>query len=451
MQRRKTRGHRDRYIVLKDHNYHYKRRVPQQVAHLDSRAPMIRFSLKTSNLELAWKKRDEYEKADDAYWASLLTGDNRHLRQYEAATMRAEAHGFRYKSAPTIAQDEVTEIASRMEEIILSSSPKPKVKALLGLDKDPGVTVSQAFQIYCEKIAVFKLAKKSPTQKRNWKKGKQRAVNNFITLCGNKPMNKITRDDGLLFEEFWAKRVMPPEGTGWKARDPNSANRDITNMRVLYKEFFKRIGDRDRPNPFRDIHFDEDKKVRPPFSTDWIENKLLMPGALARMNDEARAILFTVLETGARPSEICNLIPSKIRLQHNIPHIAITARTDPDDPREVKSKNSERELPLVGVALAAMRKHPNGFPRYKDKEEGLSKTINKFLRENGLLETEDHSFYSLRHSIETRMKLAKVGEDVRRAIMGHNVPDREEYGIDPLEWMLGGLKAIELPFDPSIV
>lgn len=40
--------------------------------------------------------------------------------------------------------------------------------------------------------------------------------------------------------------------------------------------------------------------------------------------------------------------------------------------RAVKTDQSKREIPLVGVVLMAMRVQPDGFPRYRDKAEVLS-------------------------------------------------------------------------------
>ena len=72
--------------------------------------------------------------------------------------------------------------------------------------------------------------------------------------------------------------------------------------------------------------------------------------------------------------------PGQIRLDHKIPHIKIEPRDDPDDPREIKTEASIREVPLVGVALAVMRKFPNGFPNYIDKEPNLSANLNRLLK-----------------------------------------------------------------------
>jgi integrase len=53
--------------------------------------------------------------------------------------------------------------------------------------------------------------------------------------------------------------------------------------------------------------------------------------------------------------------------------------------------------------------------------------INKFLRENKLLESDRHTLYGLRHSFEDRCLRAKIDERVRRDLMGHAL-GRQRYG-----------------------
>jgi integrase len=83
-------------------------------------------------------------------------------------------------------------------------------------------------------------------------------------------------------------------------------------------------------------------------------------------------------------------------------------------------------IPLLGVSLEAFRQYPQGFPRYANSPS-LTDTINKYLRENGLLESEEHTLYGLRHSFEDRMLAAGIDERIRRDLMGHSLR-RERYG-----------------------
>lgn len=74
-------------------------------------------------------------------------------------------------------------------------------------------------------------------------------------------------------------------------------------------------------------------------------------------------LVYAMIETGWRPSELSNLIPKNIVLDSDIPHLRIRPQND----RQLKSKASVREVPLVGVSLEAMKRAPNGFPNYMDR------------------------------------------------------------------------------------
>ena len=457
---RKHANHDDRFLKQRKGNWHYKRKVPAHIAAVDPRAPWVRMSLKTRDLALARLKRNELEDADTAYWNMLALGkDGSEARQlYLQAVKRAEARGFTYRTADAFASSEtIEEIVRRFETIFDTKTPKPLAKAMVGHEEPPAVTVSEAFEVYCEEIAQNELKTKSPNQQRHWKKVKRRAVNNFIRMCGDKPINQITRDDALKVRKMWMDRITPKDGSE-PTHTANSGNRDLGNMRKLIREYFTYMGDLDRYNPFDKLSCGTDpEKSRPPFPEDWIKEKFLQPGRLANLNDEARGIFLGLIETGARPSELCNIDPNEIVLDDPVPHLVIKHRTEHGNQREVKTDNSEREIPLVGVSLEVFRKFPNGFPRYKDSEDGLSATINKFLKENDLLPPLPkkaelpYSLYSLRHAFEDRMKVAGIGDEVRKIIFGHS-REREAYGEGgSLYWRQQLLNKMVLPFDPSIV
>jgi integrase len=128
-----------------------------------------------------------------------------------------------------------------------------------------------------------------------------------------------------------------------------------------------------------------------------------------------------MVNTGYRPSEGAGLTAAQIRLDANVPHISI----EPVG-RTLKTAASRRVIPLLGVSLEAFRAYPGGFHRYANSPS-LTDTINKYLRENGLLESEEHTLYGLRHSFEDRMLAAGIDERIRRDLMGHSLR-RERYG-----------------------
>lgn len=443
----------DRYLVQRSGNYYYKRRVPSTVAHIDKRSPHVRISLKTDDRKLARRKRDMLEAADDAYWGSLIVDgiSDPVRRRYEAAVRRVEALGFTFREASAF--EEPSAFNSLLERLRLAldrGAADPVTTPLMGVVNVPKTTINDAFNLYCEEIVADELIGKSQAQRDQWKKVKRRAVNNFIDLVSDKAMDEITIDDAKKVYRHWLSRIAPKDGL--PTASASSGNRDLGNMRVLYDAYFRHMGDNRRENPFSGLNFStRRKKKRPPIPTDWIKSTILKKGSLATLNSEARGILLIMIETGARPSEICNLDENTIRLDHPVPHLAIEPREDPDDPREIKTESSRRVVPLIGVALDAATKHSKGFPRYRNRENDLSATLNKYFKENELFPTPSHKIYSIRHSFEDRMKEAGLGDDLRRILMGHTI-DRPDYGSGgSLVWRRDELKKIQLPFDPQIV
>jgi integrase len=133
-----------------------------------------------------------------------------------------------------------------------------------------------------------------------------------------------------------------------------------------------------------------------------------------------------MVETGCRPSEICNLTPDSIKHTDRVPHLVIRARTlgdldwdaEPDvtandereafEPRRLKTTDSARTVPLVGISLEVFKKYPNGFPRYFEGEVAASAAINNYLKDRKLRPTKNHTLYSLRHTFEDRLTRAGV-------------------------------------------
>jgi hypothetical protein len=129
-----------------------------------------------------------------------------------------------------------------------------------------------------------------------------------------------------------------------------------------------------------------------------------------------------MVETGLRPSEIVSLTANTIHLNHPIPHVTIVPAG-----RILKTEESRRHIPLVGVSLAAMKLQPKGFERYHDKASSLSGIVNKYLLNHGLRPTERHTLYSLRHSFEDRLTGLGIADKLQAYLMGHKY-DRPKYG-----------------------
>lgn len=397
------------------------RRFVWMSMHTDSR------SVATSKANAAW---DQLIEA----WEAKLAGDTSDAEaRFQAARDLAAIRGFRYLNAASVAKLPLGELLARIDAV-----PAPKNKpdfleaaAVLGGAREPEITISRALELFWT-LAADRTLGKSPDQLRRWRNPPIKAIKNLIAVIGDKPLSEIRGDDMLDFRDWWMEKLERDQLTA------NSANKDLIHIGNVLKTVnkMKRLG---LVLPLSDLAFKAgEPERRPPFSTEWIKDRLLAPGALAGLNTEARCIVLGMVNTGYRPSEGAALLPAHIRLEGKVPHISI----EPEG-RQLKSPYARRVIPLAGVSLAAFKECPNGFPRYRDNP-ALSATVNKFLRENGLAETPGHTLYSLRHAFEDRMLAAGVDERIRRDLFGHAL-DRERYGKGAsLEQSLALVQAIAL-------
>ncbi|MFT3689774.1 hypothetical protein [Paenirhodobacter sp.] len=205
--------------------------------------------------------------------------------------------------------------------------------ALLGSVSLPAIIISAAFKVYTDEITAHELACKSQTQRRLWKRVKQRAINNFVAQISDKAIGDITREDSVKFHKFCLKRIAPPEG-GRATHSASAGNRDLGNLRDLYRRYFSCLGEEKSSTPFDDLRFSEKgkrRRKRPPFKPNGIVDRILKVGALETLDEESRGYVLALIETGARPSEICNLDENVIFLDGLVLFIRISPREDDED------------------------------------------------------------------------------------------------------------------------
>lgn len=335
----------------------------------------------------------------------------------------------------------------RRLEMASTSSMSRDQAAIMGAVDTPRRSVSDAMKFYLNTIAIGETKGMSEKQIRKRNEQKTFAAETFAAVVGDRVLTEISREDAKKYYEHWMARVLGKDGE--KPISGNTANRAYGNLRKLFREYAAHEG-LDLKNPFDGFTFPDrksQKKKIPPFEIDFLRDKILAVGAHEGLNDEALAIMLVLVETGCRPSEICNLPPENIHLSAKVPYITV----DFQDERVIKTDSSVRDIPLVGVALAVMKRFPNGFPRYRDREDTLSATLMKHLRSKKLLPTPRHRVYSFRHSYEKRMLEGGLDYEFRKAMLGHSV-DREKYGDGgAMAWRRDQLLKIALPFDERIV
>jgi hypothetical protein len=335
---------------------------------------------------------------------------------YRAAQKIAQARGFAYRPLSDLLEAPLDDVLERVE----ASSADPATetaKALLGAVEEPALRLSGLVE-EVERIAAHDNRYKSENQMRLWRNPRKRAAANLQVALGGKDVlvSEIDHAAALKHKAWWQKKIAA------ESLSMESANKDFANMAGMLRRYYESIAQPDPPYPYhrvslKDRHKAESRKLEIP--VEWIKEKWFAPGAFDGTNDEARDILLISVETGCRQSEIYDVPPEAIVLDHRIPHLHLRFE-DGENRREIKNTSSVREVPLVGVALAAAKRHPDGFPRYRGKSSYLA-TMDQYMRNNGLLPSPDHTIGGVRHTWESRILAETMRMDVSGEMMGHSV------------------------------
>ncbi|WP_422071516.1 DUF6538 domain-containing protein [Tranquillimonas rosea] len=421
-------------LHLRNKTYHLKRRVPRRYRCVESRSA-IWVSLRTDSRSIAMQKAEWVWLEHIEGWEAKLKGDSSQaFERFRAAQDLAATRGFQFLTADRVAALPIDQLLERVEAARdRTGAPDTReAAAVLGGVQEPQLMLS-GFVSHDEEISRYENRYKSDQQMRLWRNPRKRAVANLMTAVGgDRPVSEIGPAEARRHRQWWQTRITEE---GQKA---DTANKDFNYLAGMLRRYYDDLGHTDPPHPYagvsiRDRHKKKDRK--PEIPVDWITERWFAPGALDGLNQEARDILLISIETGCRQSEIHDMPADAIQPFAEIPYINVAheaGEANPDDRREVKNMPSERRVPLVGVALAAARRHPDGFPRYRHKRS-YSAAVNSYMRENGLLPSPQHTVGGTRHTWEGRMKRARIESDDRGELMGHRIASirgRAHYGDD---------------------
>jgi integrase len=432
------------FLTRRGATWHYVRRVPAEFAALDRRG-IVRHSTRIKIAEDRLGRRaariaDTLNEELERFWKGLAAGTSKGVNtRYNEARRNARKLGFDYIPQSELLLLSQEKRLERLEALMFKGLANDSLasQALLGTAPRPSFTLSRLFEEY-ETVTKDEVMDLSPDQLRIWRNGRIRSVAQFVKVVGDKPVTDLTHHDAIEYSEWWRGRVVNDEVAA------KSANKDMGQLSRMLKDMSirRRLN---LPDIFKGLHLrGETDKSRLPYEPAFIQNRFL-GGALAALNEDARLVLYVMIETGLRPSEIVNLREKTIILDAAIPHVRIMA-----DGRRLKTGDSEREIPLVGVALKALLQRPQGFPKYRDNATTLSATANKFLLENGLRPSTDHTVYSLRHSFRDRLVAVETPDSLIDSLMGHKTY-KPKYGKGPsLELKLKFLEQIALRAPESL-
>lgn len=401
------------------------RRVPAEFARLDKRG-LVRI---TTGIAVADDPRGiragpmvkQLGAELEAYWRGLRDGQSAEARiRFEAAQKRARALRLPYHTAQELSEGPLADLLARVSLLVDRKAVEDEqdVAAVLGGEERPRLRLSGLLDEF-EALQSSSLSQMSADQVRKWRNPKRRALDNFVALVGDRDLGEVTRDHAITFRRWWQERVMT-DGI-----DINTANKDLGHLSKMFHtiEMTHQMGLKE---VFSRLRLEGGVKgQRSAFEAGFVQSRILAAGALDGLNDQARDLVHVIADTGLRLSEAANLLPESIHLTAAVPFVRVQALG-----RKLKTEQSARDVPLVGSALAAMRRNPEGFPRYRGKADSLSALVNKTLANRGLLPTDNHSLYSLRHTFEDRLTAIEAPEKVIASLMGHKWI-RPKYGTGP--------------------
>ena len=257
----------------------------------------------------------------------------------------------------------------------------------------------------------------------------------IIDVLGNKDLSQYTTIDACKFRDALLNRGLVT----------SSVRRVFSSIKSIVSFVIKEKGLKIE-NPFLGVYIPDlnDTTIRMPIT---IEEIRIIQSKCMNIDDDLRWVISIISDTGMRLAEAIGLKSEDIILNCDIPHVIIR----PNDKRRLKTKQSQRVIPLVGVSLwgakQALKYQPNGylFQRYNKSSisnansasAALNKWIKPYLSDNQVV----HSF---RHSMRDRLRAVECPTDIVDSIGGWSKSSiGESYGKGyPLEVLYKWLKKI---------
>lgn len=239
-----------------------------------------------------------------------------------------------------------------------------------------------------------------------------RNITYLIDAIGDKDLSDFTSSDGAKFRDYLSNRRL----------SLSSIKRIFASLRPMINLMIEEQGLNVR-NPLANTFMlsEEVKVKRLPIPLSVIQN---IQSLCLVINDDIRWIVAMISDTGMRLSEACGLMFTDVRLDCEIPHIMIKSNMC----RSLKTRSSERIIPLVGLSLWAAKQaiqvpYREGreflFPRYikdnKCNSNSASAALNKWLKAHV---DEGCVIHSFRHSLRDRLRAVECPSDIVDQIGG---------------------------------
>ena len=300
--------------------------------------------------------------------------------------------------------------AVRMEDAILDGSP----------------TILDALDLY--------LKLKGQGKDKVFFRTATRNIEYVTKVLGNKSIKSYSSSDGAKFRDWLIEQGM----------GINTVKRVFSSVRSIVNIIISEEG-LNCSNGFAGTYFPDTERIkeRKPIPVELIKR---VQHKCKKQDDDLRWLVALLSDSGMRLGEAVGLLKSDIKLDAEIPHISLK----PHQWRTLKTKGSERSIPVVGASLWACKRilESNNdtqfaFPRYTDMSKcnanSASASLNKWLKDQL---TDDYVIHSFRHSLRDRLRAVECPSDIVDNIggwTGAGVGQRygNGYPLDVLnKWML---------------
>ena len=274
-------------------------------------------------------------------------------------------------------------------------------------EKDTGSTI--ASPRLAEAVARY-VGHKGVGRADTFRRAAERACGYLVDAAGEKPLSDYTRADALALRDFLVA----------KGLSGSSITRILGSIRAVINFNIGELA-LSHGHPFVSVYYDRSRGVtkRATIPEDVIQS---LQSKCKSINDEKRWLIAIVSDSGARLGEVAGLLREDIVLNSQVPHIMIR----PHPWRSLKTKGSERRVPLVGAALWAAKTvlaretgSKFAFPLYNKTSttnaNSASGALNKWLK---VQTGEGYTIHGFRHAMRDRLRAVECPADIADQVGG---------------------------------
>ncbi len=280
---------------------------------------------------------------------------------------------------------------------------KMQVPAQHMLVSKPPVNSNSNAPLLSEALSTY-LKLKGEGKDKTFIRGANRNIKYVIELLGDLPIDEYSSKDASKFRDYLLDRGLLISSV----KRIFSSIRSIINLSIS-EEGINCI------NAFSKTYMPENNNVeiRKPIPIKDIKHIQLL---CQEYDDDLRWLVALLSDTGMRLGEGVGLLKSDINLDCKIPYISLI----PHPWRRLKTKGSQRCIPLVGASLWACERileHNNdsiyAFPRYTSvsicNANSASAALNKWMKEKL---SNPYVIHGFRHSFRDRLRAIECPSDI---------------------------------------